>query len=75
MSHNLKVNQRVFWTDPDQGLCSGWGKIIHVQHQDDDAVISILTDDGGEVEAYPHELQSAPTVEDIRKTTDRIPYL
>lgn len=57
MSHTFKVGQRVVWTDPDPDGNGGPGVIVHVQHDDDDAVIALKMDDGGEVEALPHELR------------------
>lgn len=56
-NHQFKLNDIVFWTDPDNGASSGQGTITHVQHDKDDAIISVKKDDGGEVEALPHELR------------------
>lgn len=59
----IKVGQRVFWNDPDNGACSGPGVITKVQSDEDDpyiyddTVISIQKDDGGEAEVYPHEIE------------------
>ena len=52
------VGARVFWCDPDGGTNSGPGTVLRVQHGGDDAVISIAMDDGGETEAYIHELDT-----------------
>lgn len=54
-----KVGRRVFWTDPDDGKCSAYGTITRVQHEEvgEDTVISLVTDAGGEVEAFFHELR------------------
>ncbi|QOX80811.1 hypothetical protein FY034_17460 (plasmid) [Trichlorobacter lovleyi] len=55
-SHGWKVGDHVYWNDPDNHATSGFGTITHVQHNGDDAVISVAKDDGGEVEALPNEL-------------------
>lgn len=62
----MKVGDRVYWNDPADGLCSCFGTIIHIQEQDEtweegtalhpDTVVSIETDAGGGLEAFPHEL-------------------
>jgi hypothetical protein len=54
--HDFRVGDRVWWTDPADDACSGAGTIQHVQHEEDDAVISIIKDDKGVVEALPREL-------------------
>lgn len=60
---NFKSGDRVWWTDPDDGSdphggsSSGMGTVVDaVQPQGPDTVIAVEKDDGGEVEAYPHEL-------------------
>jgi hypothetical protein len=68
MPHSFKEGDRVYWTDPadedrtaaeisEDGTASGPGTITHVQHEEDDAVIAIDKDDGGNVEALPAELE------------------
>jgi hypothetical protein len=57
--HGFKVGDKVFWNDPD-GSTSGPGTVAHVQNEEEDAIISLAMDDGGEVEALPHELEVAP---------------
>lgn len=54
----VKVGQRVYWTDPDEDLASGNGKVVAVQYQPVDkfAVILLKMDDGGEAEVLLHEL-------------------
>lgn len=64
----FKVGQRVYWTDP-ENLTSGYGTIEKINGEDDpdsdeDTVISLKMDDGGEVEAVPHELAAAESVSD-----------
>lgn len=59
----FKVGQRVYWTDP-ENLTSGYGVIETINGEDDpdadeDTVIALKMDDGGEVEAVPHELTDA----------------
>lgn len=58
----FKVGDRVWWTDPEKGLASGWGKITHIQEEtpgtyDDDAIISLSLEVGGEAEVLPHEIR------------------
>jgi hypothetical protein len=54
----MKAGDRVHWTDPDGGLASGNGTITRLQYEpvDEDTIISLRMDDGGEVEALRHEL-------------------
>lgn len=54
----IKVGDRVFWNDPDDGLASGYGTITALLYEpvDEDTIISIRKDDGGEAEALAHEL-------------------
>lgn len=49
----FKKGDRVFWTDPDEGACSGEGTVTKAARPD---IICILKDDGGEVEALASEL-------------------
>ncbi len=50
----FKIGDRVHWTDPDEDACSCDGKIVDI---DEDGIISIVNDAGGEVEALAHELR------------------
>jgi hypothetical protein len=49
----LRIGQAVYWNDPDNGLCSGYGTIADIQGD----IIVLAMDDGGEVEAYVTELE------------------
>lgn len=56
------AGMRVMWNDPDEdNPCSGPGTITNVHGDQDgdfnDSIISISKDDGGEVEAFAHELE------------------
>jgi hypothetical protein len=57
------AGDRVRWVDPDGGKCSGNGVVTWVAGQEegfpinDDTTIELKMDDGGEVEALPHELR------------------
>ena len=60
---NIKIGSRVFWNDPDGGLCSGWGRVVAIHGFDeadfemtDNTVLALQKDDGGEVEVLVHEL-------------------
>jgi len=65
MAFNFKVGDHVFWTDPvpmGEGNCSGKGKIVKINACeefpiDDETIISLSMDDGGEVECLPHEIE------------------
>lgn len=56
----MKVGKRVYWIDPDrESDCSGWGKITHMppfRPLNDDDIISLRMESGGEVEALVKEL-------------------
>jgi hypothetical protein len=53
----MKKNQRVYWNDPDEGICSGWGAVISYQKPlTPDSIISLLMESGGEVECFQYEL-------------------
>lgn len=49
----LKVGDRVWWTDPDDGACSGPGTVTKSNGE----VVSVTKDDLGEVEASARELK------------------
>jgi hypothetical protein len=48
----IRIGDRVFWNDPDDGICSCWGIVIWI----DGERFVISTDAGGELEALEHEL-------------------
>ena len=52
MKGRPKIGSRVYWDDPDDGICSGSGVVSGI----DGEVVSLVMDDGGEVEAYRSEL-------------------
>lgn len=77
MTPDFKVGDRVYWTDPDtdwtdpdgDGTCSGPGVITQCETPNDpEMVVSVLKDDGSEVECYPHELTRIDSVETIAPT-------
>lgn len=51
----LKPGARVFWNDPDEGLCSREIEVKRVNWTGTGTVL--LEDDLGEVEAFTNELQ------------------
>jgi alkylated DNA repair dioxygenase AlkB len=54
MAKNLKVGDRVWWTDPDDGLCSFAGVVSHINGE----VHTIKANDGGgETECAANELK------------------
>jgi hypothetical protein len=55
-----KIGARVYWNDPDEGVCSGFGVIVDAPPTDEleeDSIISLKMDDDGEVEAWLYELE------------------
>jgi len=64
MAFDFKVGDRVHWTDPDEGTCSGDGVIAEIKFLfddcpviDDETIIALKMDDGGECEVLPHEIK------------------
>src|SRR6266704_11082 len=58
--HSIKPGKRVWWTDPDNKSCSGWGIIIKAQEPvQPDSVITLKMDHGSCVEALPQELSQS----------------
>lgn len=58
---SLQPHDEVYWSDPDEGLCSGFYKILEIDHRgphddEDDPVVRITTMDGGILECYASEL-------------------
>lgn len=71
----LRVGSRVFWTDPDAGLCSGPGTVIWTEDEpvNADTVITVQKDDGGQVEANAHELRELESEEaEHQREMDRL---
>jgi hypothetical protein len=61
MPSDLMVGMRVFWTDPDEGTCSGFGSVIAIEVDDgepadDSTIIAVQMDNGGEADCYASEL-------------------
>ena len=56
----LKVGARVFWTDPDDGICSGEYTIVGINGE-----VYLLDCKGSEVEAPAHELSEIPQDENL----------
>jgi hypothetical protein len=66
-TESMEIGDRVRWIDPDDGLCSGEGTITYKSHGgsgDDDIIYSLRMDDGGEVEAWEHELEKIASPEE-----------
>jgi len=47
-----EIGDEVYWNDPDEGICSGYGEVTEVNGE----IYSIKKHDGGEVEAFKDEL-------------------
>lgn len=59
----FRTGQRVYWNDP-EALCSGYGTITKINGEDDpdadeDTIVTLAMESGGEVEAVLHELSDA----------------
>lgn len=52
---NLKAGDRVYWNDPDDGICSGVVKIKNITIKND-KWIDIETEGGREIECIPSEI-------------------
>jgi hypothetical protein len=52
----MPVGSHVFWNDPDNGVCSGYGIVAHID--DSEGVFSINKMDGGHVQTLRHELEA-----------------
>lgn len=49
---NLHAGDEVYWKDPDEGICSGYGYFIrHINPE-----IAAIKKDGVEIEVFLHEL-------------------
>jgi len=46
------VNDEVYWNDPDEGTTSGYGIVLDIKGE----VYSLLMNEGGQTEAFEHEL-------------------
>ena len=65
MSFDFKVGDKVYWHDPvpmGEGNCSGQGTIVKINADeefpiDEETIISLKMDDGGEVECLPCEIE------------------
>ena len=51
----LEVGDRVYWEDPDDGLCSGFRTVVAVGVPDGEQSVTLEEDGGGLVEAYARE--------------------
>ncbi len=49
---NLEVGFEVYWNDPDEHVCSGYGTIVKIKGD----IYCLKMDNGEEVEAFKHEL-------------------
>lgn len=60
-ANRFKLGDRVYWDDPDGGSCSGFGRIVSLQHDppDEETVITLNMEDGGQAEVWPCELTIA----------------
>ena len=57
LNMNLEIGFEVYWNDPDEGVCSGYGTIVDKHGRNGKHQIYILKmDNGEEVEAFKHEL-------------------
>lgn len=54
--NKLKPGDRVYWNDPDQGVCSRFYLIKNIEVTDDSDDVCIEEPDGSFLECYSHEL-------------------
>tara|TARA_B100000959_G_scaffold276043_1_gene330222 strand:+ start:1059 stop:1256 length:198 start_codon:yes stop_codon:yes gene_type:complete len=56
---SLEIGDEVYWKDPDEGVCSGYGTVTAIVGEKDlgAAVYRLRMNDGGEIEAFEHELR------------------
>jgi|TARA_R110000765_G_scaffold332441_1_gene423138 hypothetical protein len=47
-----EINDEVYWTDPDENICNGYGIVMKVKGE----VYCLKMDNGEEVEAFKREL-------------------
>lgn len=62
----FNIGDEVHWTDPDEGACSGNGVIAECWWESEEplaAAYLIQKNDGGEVEAFEHEIREAEGTE------------
>lgn len=54
----IRVGDHVYWRDPDDDICSGWGSVVSLTSEewDSETIATIKKDDGGEVECPLNEL-------------------
>ena len=78
-SERFKVGQRVYWNDPDGGICSGFGTITAIRGDGDpdgleDQIFTLRMVGGSETEAVMSEL-SDTTTQPPEAATPRLVYL
>jgi|TARA_R100000458_G_C8089238_1_gene120673 hypothetical protein len=49
---NLEIGFEVYWNDPDEHVCSGYGTIVKIKGD----IYCLKMDNGEEVEAFKYEL-------------------
>ena len=49
----FKLNDEVYWNDPDEGKTSGYGTVIDIKGE---VYVLYMNDGFGQVEAFEHEL-------------------
>jgi len=66
----LSVGDEVFWTDPDNGICSGYRTITEIVSDsgtiESDETVVRLTDNGNVTEAYAGELSPLKPAEAVK---------
>ena len=55
-AYELDTGDRVYWNDPDEGLCSRWFDIAKIEYCGDMARITDI--DGSEVQCFLSELST-----------------
>lgn len=50
---NLGIGDQVFWNDPDEGICSGYYKVVKIDK--DSGVVDLINDQDSYTQAYLSE--------------------
>lgn len=52
----LHTGDEVYWNDPDEGRCSRVYKILTIEYNEEERVVTIMEDDGSVLSCFPEEL-------------------
>ena len=49
---DIRVDDEVYWNDPDDGLCSGYATVVEINGD----IFRLRTEHGSEIEAFRREI-------------------